>query len=234
MTTNEQLDYIVKKMVEYVGDNVIFHGGYLMCKFFPEIAIPAQDIDCSITYESVYSSVREVLYSVCMYLMDTGDIDGFTVKDVISVNRPGGVDAYFDSKKVLGVNVNIRKNMYDTRMLRTDVGDINIFGPNTLLADKLVDILPGKRLDHAKDMYDLFLLTSHMDFDINTVRQYIHSRDKSVLVNMGSSFPFSVTDRHIYQNYYWELCVDVPFVTAYARLCRVVESLSNMGHMELI
>lgn len=230
MNITEQLDYIAKSLVNKFGNKIIFHGGYLLMKMFPNSAIQTYDIDCTTDDVSLYGGMRDVLYEVCVHLMLEDSIDGFTVKDVISSDRPGGADMYLGNKQVLGVDIGYRHYTFDTRMFGSDIGEIAVFDSNTLMADKLLDILPGKRLSHSKDLYDVYLMATNMDFNVRKIRQLMLARDRSVCNGASNGFPFSEADEYKYQVCYDELGVDVPFTKAYAKLNRIVDSILELEY----
>ena len=173
---NEYLDYMVLELVREFGNKLAFKGGYMLTKLMRNTARQTSDIDFSILSDDIYEQIKIKLWSICNHLQSVGAIDEYSIKDNIEHFMSGGADMYKDGKKILGIDVGWHDISYGTVIRNVDIGELNSFEVERMLADKITAILSRKRFRRPKDLYDLYCISECMEFDAKVVRDYILRR----------------------------------------------------------
>ena len=173
---NQCLDYIVLELNREFGNKLAFKGGYMLTKLMKTRARQTADVDFSILTGALYESIKDKLVQVSEHFISVGAIDNYKIKETIKPTMSGGVDMYKDGVKMLGVDVGWHDITYGTVIRNLDVGDLNSFEVERMLADKITAILSRKRFRRPKDIYDLYCISETMSFDAHKVAQYIDRR----------------------------------------------------------
>ncbi len=233
---NEKLDYITLELTRVLGGNASFKGGYILTKLIPDRARQTTDVDLSIMRKELYEDVKAVLNNIANKFMTDGVIDSFKVKDNIEPFMSGGIDFYLDNVKILGVDVGLHDISYGVRRLSLDIGELQAFEVERMLADKITAILSRKRFRRPKDLYDLYCITDLMDFDARRVAEYILRRTDGVGADW-KNYPFSDTVKVEYRKAYDKLTLNSiytevklrrpPFDNAFDRFCDIAEKVHN-------
>ena len=187
---NQCLDYMVLELSRQFGNKLAFKGGYMLTKLMSSRARQTYDVDFSILSDEIYESITKSLEDICLHFKSKGIIDSFIIKDSIKPTMPGGVDMYKDGRKILGV----------------DVGDLNSFEVERMLADKITAILSRKRFRRPKDIYDLYCISECVTFDTRKIAHYIQRRTLGIGADW-QNFPFNDAVLTEYEKAYNKLIV---------------------------
>lgn len=202
---NKQMDIMVKILCRHFGDRLAFKGGYMLTKLMPETARQTTDIDFSIQNSELYQELISVMKRIGDEFVERGFIASYTVKDVLEKYRSGGMDMFDETgRKVLGIDIGWHDITFGTTTTTVDIGNINAFTVERMLADKVTAILSRKRFRRPKDIYDLYCITNCFDFDVKLVKEYIFKRTEGVGADW-CNFPFNDTVINEYAKAYSSL-----------------------------
>lgn len=205
---NDKMDIMVKILCSYFGDRLAFKGGYMLTKLMPETARQTTDIDFSIQNSELYQELISVMRRIGDEFIERGFIASYTVKDVLEKYRSGGMDMFdADGGKVLGIDIGWHDITFGTTTTTIDIGAINAFTVERMLADKITAILSRKRFRRPKDIYDLYCITNCFDFDVNTVNDYILKRTEGAGADW-KNFPFDMVVIQEYEKAYNKLALN--------------------------
>lgn len=205
-TVNNYLDYMVLELSRQFGNKLAFKGGYMLTKLMSSRARQTYDIDFSILSDEIYESITKALENICLHFESKGIIDSYVIKESIKPTMSGGADMYKDGRKVLGVDVGWHDITYGTVIRKLDVGDLNSFEVERMLADKITAILSRKRFRRPKDIYDLYCISECMTFDTVKIADYIQRRTSGAGADW-QNFPFNDAVITEYEKAYNKLIV---------------------------
>lgn len=174
------LDYIavfVCSRIESVT-NFELKGGYVLMKIIPGKARYSHDVDFSISSDEQYEIVKEVLNQLGTDLQSKGVIDSYEVKDTISPTSSGGMKLIRNdsNKKNLGIDIGWHDLSYGIQAWNIFDGDYNRFTVERMLSDKICAIYSRNRFRRAKDLYDVYIITSSCDVNTDTLRRFLDKR----------------------------------------------------------
>ena len=198
---NNHLDYMVIELTKEFGNKLAFKGGYMLTKLMNNRARQTSDIDFSILTADIYNAIKTKLVDVCDHLISVGAIDSYKIKDNIQPNMSGGADMYKDGKKILGVDVGWHDITYGTCIRNLDVGELNSFEIERMLADKITAILSRKRFRRPKDLYDLYCISECMEFNAKKISDYIIKRTNGIGADWAN-LPFTADVLREYEKAY--------------------------------
>ena len=187
---NQCLDYMVLELNREFGNKLAFKGGYMLTKLMKTRARQTSDIDFSILSNEIYESIKTKLVAISEHLLALGVIDSYKIKETIQPTMSGGVDMYKNGVKLLGADVGWHDISYGTVIRNLDVGSLNSFEVERMLADKITAILSRKRFRRPKDIYDLYCISETMTFDAYKINSYILKRTEGKGADWHN-FPFS-------------------------------------------
>lgn len=201
-TTNSYLDKMVQILVNTFGDKLAFKGGYMLTKLLPNVARQTMDIDLSIQESELYQELIQTMKSIGDSFIAEGYISEYVIKEEVQRHMTGGIKMYDkEHNYVLGIDVGWHDITYGTTATTIDVGDVNAFTVERMLADKLRAILSNKRFRRSKDIYDLYCITNCFDFDSRLVIEYMNKSIKPEWEN----FPFTEVVIREYEKAYSKL-----------------------------
>ena len=188
---NKNMDYMVTTLVNTFGDKLAFKGGYMLTKLMPEFARQTQDIDFSIQTSELYQNLLLTMEDIGKRFIEDGIIAKYIIKPEIHPHCSGGMDMYSsDGKKILGIDIGWHDITFGTTTTHIDIGDVNAFEIERMLADKISAILSRKRFRRPKDIYDLYCITNCFDFSVIKVNTYLKMREIECDV-AWDNFPFN-------------------------------------------
>ena len=188
---NGYMDVMVIRLVRTFGDKLAFKGGYMLTKLMPKFARQTTDIDFSIQSSELYNSLINEMDEIGEDFISKGYISSYRIKKSIEKHMSGGMDMYdISGRKVLGIDIGWHDITFGTVVTSIDIGDINAFSIERMLADKITAILSRKRFRRPKDVYDLYCISNCFDFDLQLVNEYILRRTEGKGAEWDN-YPFS-------------------------------------------
>lgn len=188
---NSNIDSIILTLLRIFGNKSAFNGGYMLKKLIPDCARQTQDIDFSAQSSELYQSLINTMIAVGTRFVKAGIISNFKIRQTIVPHYSGGMDMYNTSgAKILGIDVSWSDTLLGTATTHIDIGDVNAFEVERMLADKISAILSRKRFRRPKDIYDLYCITNCFDFSVIKVNTYLKKREIESGVDWGN-FPFN-------------------------------------------
>ena len=188
-STEDYLNDLVLLLHTKFGDQVLFKGGFILMKLFPNKARLSQDIDFSISNISLYSNIMSVIEEYVKHLQTSGNIKEYVIKDNITPTSSGGIKVYANDGSVLfGVDVGLHDITYGYHKVNILHTGINVFQYERMLSDKISATLSRKRFRRPKDLYDIYLITSNVNLDLSLIRSYLDKRSEATDWN---NYPFT-------------------------------------------
>ena len=232
----EYFDYIVLELAREFGNKLAFKGGYMLTKLIAESARSTVDVDFSIITDEIYEEIKVRLSAICDKFISDGIIDSYEIKQEIFPRRSGGVVMYKDGVNVMGVDVGWHDLTYGVTTYNIDGHDIQGFTVDRMISDKITAILSRKRFRRAKDLYDVYVISSSFNVDMASVMECIRNREESSgTLTEWSNYPFTEVilkeykkayDSLVIESVYMDRLVEKPtFEEVYERFSTFVECL---------
>lgn len=200
LSSEELLDILVTKLYDALGTQLLFRGGYVLMKLFPNTARLSHDVDLSINDVSLYNDIVKILEHFANDLVAKGIASKFEIKDTIKPDISGGIKIYKSSGELLvGADIVLHDTSYGYRTEISLDRKLLVFRFERMLSDKLSATLSRKRFRRPKDLYDIQLLLSNTDIDLNLVRNYMSKR---VTDDDWKNYPFTETIINEYRKAY--------------------------------
>lgn len=200
LSSEEILDMLVVKLYDALGTQLLFKGGYVLMKLFPDTARLSHDIDLSINDVSLYNDIIKILEQFANDLVAKGIASKFEIKDTIKPDMSGGIKIYKPSGELLvGADIGLHDTSYGYRTEILLDRKLLVFRFERMLSDKLSATLSRKRFRRPKDLYDIQLLLSNTDIDLTLVRDYMSKR---VTEDDWKNYPFTETIIREYRKAY--------------------------------
>lgn len=204
-TINSDLDFIVLTLVRMFGTKLAFKGGYMLTKLIPGSARQTTDIDFSIQNSELYQELLVAMQKIGDELVRRGHIARYVIKPEVRERMSGGMDMYSVSgEKILGIDIGWHDITFGTTLTSINIGEVNAFSVERMLADKIVAILSRKRFRRPKDIYDLYCITNCCDFEAKLVNEYILRRTDGVGAEWNN-IPFNSDVSREYEKAYNKL-----------------------------
>ena len=187
VNTEALLDEMMEVLYSNFGDKLLFKGGYILMKLIPENARLSHDIDFSINDEQLYNKVLNVLIEFAESLISRGVAAKYTTTDTITPTSSGGIKIYdINGSMLIGADVGLHDTSfgYCTRIILNN--NITTFSYERMLSDKITATLSRRRFRRTKDLYDIYIIMSKSDIDINILRDCLSKRDPE-----WNNLPFS-------------------------------------------
>lgn len=201
---NKCLDYLVYKLLEEFGATLKFKGGYLLSKLLADSARQTVDVDFSISDETLYEKIKIVLKNVGDYFIEKGFIDYYEIEDTVTETRSGGITFYRLYNEVLGCDIGLHDTAYGIKTYNINIGTLEGFTYERMLADKINAILSKKRFRRAKDLYDFQLITENVDIDMLKLKEFLN---KKLDTYIDIVYPFTSDILREYKKAYDKLTV---------------------------
>lgn len=177
-TDIEILDYMIVFICERLKSvKKVFKGGYVLMKVMPELARYSHDIDFSIDNDKQYELVKGVLSELGETLIKKEIILSYTIKENITPTSSGGIKCDRGQfKENIGIDIGYHNLSYGIK-------EWNIFGFNEssfvyerILSDKLSVVYSPKRFRRAKDLYDVYIISTSCDVDTKEISKMLVKR----------------------------------------------------------
>ena len=175
MTNIELLDFAVVEICNKINAYFAIKGGYALSKILKEPRL-TKDVDLSIATKESYDEFKIVLADIGNKLIDMNIIDEFTVKDGISETMSGGAIYKLNNIQVFGIDVGLHQLALGVKKVSLNIGDINMFSTERMLADKITAILSRQRFRRTKDIYDLYCLVTNFTIDYLKLKELLDLR----------------------------------------------------------
>lgn len=177
MTEKEMLDYMVLIISEQLSCSQAFKGGYMLNQLLKGHSRTTHDIDFSIALKGDYDGVKRILQKIAEDFISKNLISSYKIKEDIAERCSGGIDMFDDSgRKVLGVDVGLHNISYGIKHYDLSFTGVEAFSIERMLADKLIAITTRKRFRRAKDLFDVYAITSFFDVDMQKLTEYVELR----------------------------------------------------------
>ena len=172
----ELLDFIALQICKECKSYFAFKGGYTLSKMLEEPRM-TQDIDISIQAKEDYEEFKLVLTSIGNNLIERGLITTYEIKPDITETSSGGIKCRDESGEILvGVDIGLHQLTVGVGRLDFTFDEVNAFVPERMIADKISAILSRKRFRRAKDIYDLYCLTTQYRLNYTLLKELVDMR----------------------------------------------------------
>ena len=192
--TEQVLDYIVQELVNVLGLNIVFKGGYILTKYIGDDSRRSHDVDLNINNVQTYEQIKVILEKVSQHLIDTGKIGFYNIKKAPTSNTSGGIDFYdINKRKILGVDVGLQPMNFGSIKLKINNNSLMCYTVERMLCDKIRAVLSKSRYHRIKDFYDIYIITQHFDINMYKLEEYIDMNTDGQGLDW-SDYPYSKED----------------------------------------
>lgn len=186
MDATKFLDELFVYLVENAPCTMLFKGGYTLSKILPN-ARATSDIDFSIGDKNDYQHVLTVLKEFGDIQIRKGTVQGYFPKLTITPTMSGGIVYKSTSGcNIASVDVGLHQVTRGTQNIVILNKAVKIFSTERMLADKLSVVLSERRFRRSKDLYDIYIITSAFQVNMQQVREHLSERNPS-----WKDYPFS-------------------------------------------
>jgi hypothetical protein len=172
----ELLQYIVLVISRRLQYRKAFKGGFLLTKLLGSQARATRDVDFSVDDKRTYDVVKIILAEIGDTFKKVGIIDEYIIKESVNETSAGGVVYKRNGTNIVSVDVGLHQLRTGITTYDFDIGVLDGFEVERMMADKIVSILSHNRYRRTKDLYDFWAISNNFSISIGKLVEYIKMR----------------------------------------------------------
>lgn len=173
MSEKEMLDYVVLVMSRHLVTSEVFKEAGLL---YVDVSKLPNDEYTAATLQNrlYYIKIKNSLETIAEKFIEENVIASYDITDEIAPNTAGSI-SFYNSKNEKLISIIIKYNDlgFGTASYTFSFADLQRFGIERILADKIIAIITSKNLKRTKDLYDLWVLPISFNFSYSKLLDYI-------------------------------------------------------------